>query len=1765
MRSIYLLLLLALAWLASCSRESDIKPDGGLKDDRFAVIVSRTRPDSLGLEALLDSVAALDSVIQDDTLGFTINDTAYLIGYKVKKASEVRMFTWKIDSLGSSEGKNGVVYPVVFDKPGIYRTLMLALDKWGGLDSAGERQYLKVVNNPPVLRALKDTVWARHAFPAQVPVHALDSFGMVQRLKVDYDGNGTWDTNLVFTPADTTWLGVPRIEGALDSLDNQRTIILAEDDDAQSARDTVIVHFNRLPVVTLDFPYQNGRVSNKERFAFYYHADDSDNPEDIRYFIQATSGTSDTTKAPILTYKHLITPERTEKSFEVLSAEGKWATDTLGTWFNGFIYWQVLATDGFDTVKSPAQHFFFGSLDQKYSAVKGVARLQGQTKHNGIRVTLEDMQGNRYFASTDTAGAYLFTSVLPGYYNVSALDTASGLGYSSGGIDSIYADLGHDKVVDTLWLRDQTPPAIVLDAVPPDTVKALGTQEVRWFVGDFGSQVAASDIHISLDGVSYDALIKASGRFWTAALPVAYNGIDTVRIWAKDKVGNVSDTLKFDWVVFAKTVALTVNGAASAVVNSDGTLNIVARFANDMPHISAVKWKWTCTQNSTTCKDGYLTVPSRAPRLTEPSREDTLLIGPADMHFVGGQTYTVSLEAEDGTGMPLLASVKFTIRNSDAPTLIFVSPTEDTTVTLGDVVPIAVQGANGTDGTTTGLSYSYVCSGASNTACPAANATSGTVSWSAADSYTVQVTVNDAGTGKSASVTRTVTVLTGAPSVRIRYADSLSLVINQDTTLYALAADVLGGTIAKFEWRCGTLSGIDLNTWTLGSSSYAISAPGAANSNWGCEVRVTDDDGQMDTASIKIPIGSGLPSVSVATKTATVTVKDTLSLKAIASDTLGGFIMQARWSCGAPGSGQPGTVGEYWITPTPGTLSPPKAGKVDTLAVAPDTAAAQWMCIVEVTDNDGNTDRDTSVYQVIADAPRVNAVDQSLTRTIKDKVVLDAYSSDGYGRIVQYAWSCGTAGVAGLGNWVASTVTPRYEHTLPSSADPNYLCVVKVTDDDGQIALDSTHIDVLLDPPSISVNPSTAASAIGLTVPLRATAADGYGSIVKREWSCGAAGVGGVSGWKSVSSFDTSWTMPSSPVNPYYCVARATDDDGNMARDTLLVSISTEVPTLTASPAVQHIYPGDVAEIKVDFGGPWVANSTCSFQCGGAGAPVYQWNMKDSGIVVGGELTGGADTLRCILGGLNGSTWIYDTVTIKKIVNAPIGALSSIDSAFLWSGDLNVPDKNRYYYDALIHGKLSSLGTLGDAGQKQYWWQFSNYTPSLWYQGKSDGTIDTSIYQFNEAFTRLSAPGTVTISLDFRDSTPVAGETDSAYLASFRYRHAAQVVSKQVVFYKAWENQNADSMLVRSASISSIAPRSLYSRHASYTGIVTAYAEGTTGKVVRQNGASKVDMGSFGTDVLGSISLVKDSSNQELWVSYIATDSTLTIKKWNGSSWSAHSVLNRGSLVEAEIVIDPVHHRPVAAVRFNAASGDTYIWLYYYSLKDGWKLMSYPGGYENYPGRAIDLAINSQGTVGVVFLYKWDNKVYFSQFPLLSSGEYDYNLWNSEDNRKVAYDGGDTAMRTLYKSDNEFVLLTPNRNGSGEPIVRLRSSSGTWSTVGGSSFAQRIGTGASIAYVDGYPVVALDDRIWTSSAQVHVWRFDGSKWRMLGENQLPYFNTVFRNARGFYLRGAMPTVMAGPSGSIYLGMHTQETAVSGGTVPGRYNGVMLMKYIGPLD
>ena len=365
---------------------------------------------------------------------------------------------------------------------------------------------------------------------------------------------------------------------------------------------------------------------------------------------------------------------------------------------------------------------------------------------------------------------------------------------------------------------------------------------------------------------------------------------------------------------------------------------------------------------------------------------------------------------------------------------------------------------------------------------------------------------------------------------------NLPLTVNFD----ASSSTDSDGTIVSYEWDFEGDGTWDLDTGALAQASFEYLTGGTYDP----AVRVTDDDGAQDTASLSETGGGTLtvniaPTAAISASPLSGTLPLTVDFDASASTDIDGTITKYEWDFDGDGN---------WDSDT---------GTTATTSFE-FTSAGDFDPAVRVTDNDGATDTaslsDTVVGGITVNDPPVADIQGSpLSGGLPLTVNFDASAStDSDGTIAKYEWD-----FDGDGNWdsdTGTTATTTFEYTTAGTFD----AAVRVTDDDGatDIAMLSENggggsIEVLVPPVAdITATPDTGAAP--LLVSFDATGStDPDGTVDLYEWDLDGNG-----------SFETN-TGSTGTVDSTYnnvgvvnAAVRVTDNDGLTDTASVAVTVS---------------------------------------------------------------------------------------------------------------------------------------------------------------------------------------------------------------------------------------------------------------------------------------------------------------------------------------------------------------------------------------------------------------------------------------------------------------------------------------------------------------------------------------------------------------------------------------------------------------------------------
>lgn len=1751
LKSLFLLfgLTLCILSLVNCSRESSIKENVNLRNNHSVVFVYKTPFENP--EAFADSIINLpnpDSVIVSDTITVTIGDTIHMMGFLRYNSDKIYLYQWILDSLVKDStgkgkdkmkkalvtGRNATPQSWVYLKEGIYSPLFVAVDGNSATDTAGKDQFIRVINTPPYLGVPRDTLWTRAKSPITFPVLALDSFGTITSFKVDVDAKGKREAKewkyTQSEDSDSVLITIPYDSTLTDTLGNQTIYIILTDDDGNTTKDSVHLHFNQLPTIKILGPDDQQRISDTvESFRLFYEGHDRDNEDQLRYYVRVAA-TPDNQDADLnlSNVYDLVLKNSTSTSFAVIE-NGVNALKNLG-YTGRYFSWDVWVTDGYDTVvaekiktgkgKQRPRYFYLGPSKSTCDFI-GSAKFEGLSVHSGIKITLVNVAdtNNIYTAETKPNGEFRVSGLPSGTFRLTASDE-TGRGFVKVTTRTPNINAGDEKVLPPILLKDPAPPRILNIKGVEDTMTVRSFTITGRF-SDYGSQVKKAVALLGKDTCSTKnnscGEITISKSFaWSINLANLADGKYSFKLTATDSAGLHSDTT-ISFVVAATNMTITVNGANAAMVGTSGELVFAATIKQAKPRVNRVYWISDAKgkkDSSDVDDEGNTSI-----KLYKADFPDAEL----------GKRYTMHAVADNGSGSN---NVRFGFYEN-GPVVTIENPAYDTTITINDVITVHTNAfannQNQTDLDFATFEWTCLQNGTAGGPCLTGSTADQTISWTTAGTKLIAVHVVNK-QGEQAFDTLKVNVVKDPPTISI---DENEEVITQKVSAHYMfgytAKDRLG-TIASIGWRCGDKNGaftpaattIPPETKQL-DDSVTVDLPSTEKTNYKCFVKVTDDDNQVGYDSIRFNIIKDIPTIRLNIQETDVTIKDREQVKFTTSNILGGPIdldlacdldlknlKPATWSSKWQGSRN--SQAPYVTMPTVDKDKP-------------------YYCVMKAADAEEPTlySLDTTTYIVHRATPTVT-VNESYTMTIKDTITLyanakDSAEADLPGRIISYEWGCGPNSDNGLLGKLTSTGKNTYKVTLPDTPQNDYLCIVQVMDDDSLTARDTTHFVVELAPPTVKVARDTAIVREGFAIILSATAHDAHegtmGYIAKREWSCGRNTTDINSNWKKVSSFDTTWTTPPQ-AGDMICIARATDDDGNIASDTMYLVYSTEIPIISVDESQKFVAKGDPFLLDADTNSVWQGIDWYSWRCFKKSnkQPVEdekRLTYKGRFYTYREELSKLGVDLYCVVSAQESATQMVFTdttfVTVMTQENLPIAKITAADTIYPWSGDESLSGEAVYYYTPEWGGTQSEIGSLGNENLKEFYWQFSNIGGTF-YQGRNDGTLDTTSGQFHAAFKRPTTEDPISVCLDFRDST-LAGADQT-----FMNRHRAALVCRTIYVQRAWKNLAGvgDTVLEQSTVRTPPAIATVGNL------LTVAYmTSGTTITSKYYDGSQWFNLGNI-TVADSVIAMRMVSNNSIAYLAVLTKANKLYVYKSTGgtSVWNAVGQAINGA-TSVNLTYNTDNNNPVV----------TY-------AKANYPYFSYWSG-TKWEEKQIDSTITAREVNGIftskkLFLITFtDNTYLYNTYYAVYSFSYSRHV----SPRKIDREMGSIS---LASQENTIYMGYINRSsvvGKAGPYVKIGEVSQTGLSWGQNSEKNlqeaMFPSNIRVASFNGKIYAIIDDN-GRGFSHCHAFFYDGISWKPYGENQLPYFKGEFYNRNHYNLFGFAPEIAVSTDGMVYISM-----------------------------
>ena len=579
---------------------------------------------------------------------------------------------------------------------------------------------------------------------------------------------------------------------------------------------------------------------------------------------------------------------------------------------------------------------------------------------------------------------------------------------------------------------------------------------------------------------------------------------------------------------------------------------------------------------------------------------------------------------------------------------------------------------------------------------------------------------------------------------------------------------------------------------------------------------------------------------------------------------------------------------------------------------------------------------------------------------------------------------------------------------------------------------------------------------------------------------------------------------------------------------------STDKPLIWVKDEVIYIKTGDRFDLDASVNNVWQGIDWFTWECKDKASgktletktTKYDYTANGKSFKIGKEsiysLKG--KEMNCIVSAQETSTKasFSDTTVVRPMKNFPTGVITAADTVCLWSGDESVDDEAIYYYSPEWGGKNSALGDFGNKDMQDFRWKFSNVDGNF-YQGNADGSLDTSIAEFNTGFIRKTREGSVTITLDFRDSiseNPTQG---------FYSGHRAKEVSHEVYFSKAWKNLGKDTVITKTTSM--VAPSFAIVNNIP----IIAYAESGSKVIVSKLGNETwKSLGSVTTSTVKKLSVV--AHGNDFYVGVIDNSGLTVYKSSSGTSNPAKVGSSISGVKDVKLVSNGSSNPHAVVINSNSK-------IEMYDISSSLSKNSKFGSMDNGSFTEVDAIFTESGLLAVVGVSS-DYKVYYGYFKS-----------DLSQITKAAFNESGIGQAKIASSGSKIYMVYYSRESSSSKIAIGNISNSSISWASGSIIRDGIIYNISLVARNGVVYAAFDNR--AAISQVDVYRYENGKWHLHGENQLPYFSSVFYGQNNYYLRGLYPTFAFDKSGKLYLSMLAQESS-SG---PGKNNGPLVMKYV----
>ena len=288
--------------------------------------------------------------------------------------------------------------------------------------------------------------------------------------------------------------------------------------------------------------------------------------------------------------QHVVLTKTLPKAWPTLPG----SLDLQPTLAQGLHYWRLCASDHIDRVCSAVESFYFQGLNlENGGELRGKVSLDGLGvgTSGGVVVSIQrEGESSKSYHAVDSAGSFSFTSLAPGRYTVSAVDTLQRKFKAPADTVLTIANLVPTTLTGLAFTDTAAPHAFLEGISEGDTLYALADNRTLHITGGFtdnGSGIDEASVSFLLDGSVVTGSATFDAHSWSLALPSVADGPHVLAVIAQDRSGR---SLSVHWPFSVNAKRLVLKWLSGPTLARGDTLRLAVQVTNLSPTLQQLRW-----------------------------------------------------------------------------------------------------------------------------------------------------------------------------------------------------------------------------------------------------------------------------------------------------------------------------------------------------------------------------------------------------------------------------------------------------------------------------------------------------------------------------------------------------------------------------------------------------------------------------------------------------------------------------------------------------------------------------------------------------------------------------------------------------------------------------------------------------------------------------------------------------------------------------------------------------------------------------------------------------------------------------------------------------------------------------------------------------------------------------------------------------------------------------------------------------------------------